>query len=81
MILDIWHSYRIEWFNSLSSAQKQTNEKNNQNGVSHWILNKKENFCLAEQNGIKYWILQTKIRLYHKSKLIRKPMETQVNMI
>ena len=42
---------------------------------------KKKSFCLAEQNDIKHWILQTKIRLYHKSKLIRKPMETQFNVI
>ena len=68
---------RAEWFNLLNSAQKQKRVE--------WYksLNpeKKENFCLAEQNGIKHWILQTKIRLHHKSKLIRKPIETQFNMI
>ena len=40
-----------------------------------------KNFFLAEQNIIKHWILQTKIRLYHMSKLIRKSIETQFNMI
>ena len=68
---------RAEWFNLLNSAQKQKRVE--------WYksLNpqKKENFCLAEQNGIKHWILQTKIRLHHKSKLIRKPIETQFHMI
>ena len=68
---------RAEWFNLLNSAQKQKRVE--------WYksLNpeKKENFCLTEQNGIKHWILQTKIRLHHKSKLIRKPIETQFNMI
>ena len=62
--------------------------KREQNGLTRSILHKnkkradwykslnpeeKEKLCLAEQNGIKHWILQTKIRLYHKSKLIRKP--------
>ena len=68
---------RAEWFNLLNSAQKQKRVE--------WYksLNpeKKENFCLKEQNGIKHWILKTKIRLHHKSKLIRKPTETQFNMI
>ena len=68
---------RAEWFNLLNSAQKQKRVE--------WYksLNpeKKENFCLKEQNGIKHWILQTKIRLHHKSKLIRKPIETQFHMI
>ena len=68
---------RAEWFNSINSAQKHKRAK--------WYksLNpgEKKNFCLAEQNGIKHWILQIKLRLYHKSKLLRKPMETQFNMI
>ena len=70
--------------------------KREQNGLTRSILHKnkkradwykslnpeeKEKLCLAEQNGIKHWILQTKIRLYHKSKLITKPLETQFNVI
>ena len=68
---------RAEWFNLLSSAQKQK--------TAEWYKSmnpgEKEKLFLAEQNDIKHWILQTKIRLYHKSKLIRKPKETQFNMI
>ena len=41
----------------------------------------KENLLSGERNSMKHWILQTKIRLYHKPKLIRKPIETQCNMI
>ena len=55
--------------------------KKEHNGISHLILKKKKNFCLVEQNGIKHWILQTKISLYHKSKLIRKPIETHFNIM
>ena len=68
---------RAEWFNLLNSAQKQKRAE------WHKSLNPEEkgNFCLADQNGAKHWILQTKIRLHHKSKLIRKPLETQFNMI
>ena len=60
--------------------------KNKKQQTAEWFksLNheeKEELFFLAQLNGIKHWILQTKIRLYHKSKLIRKPIETQFNMI
>ena len=68
---------RAEWSNSLNSAQKQKR--------AEWYksLNpeEKEKRLSGRADGIKHWILQKKIRLYHKSKLIRKPIETQFNVI
>ena len=53
-------------------------------GLTCSILHKNEKkagWYKSLNPDIKYWILQTKIRLCHKSNLIRKAIETQVNMI
>ena len=66
--------------NGLTRSILHKNKKQ-QNSIIHWILKKKKNIFQAEQNDIEPWILQIKIRLYDKSKVIRKPAETQFNMI
>ena len=68
----ILHQNEREQINSLNSKQKRAEWYKSSNPEE------KENFRLAEQNGTKHWILLTKIRLYHKSKLIRKLIRNSV---